>query len=158
MALKPAQQTKIKNYINADAVLSLISNTNDGAYDIANAMNVEATPAFVVWRTTYTPAQIREAINASITQLDNLTASKRQSLLWWAEGNQDASKASVQAAMTDLTAGQTALQNSVLDGAKRNATIAEKVLANGTGTTASPAKTTFEGFITYQDIAAARNS
>ncbi len=158
MALKPAQKTKLLAAIAADPVLAAFPNTNDGAYEIAQLLNIDSNPAFVVWRSNYNAAQIREAITSAATQLDNLTASKRQSLLWWAEGTYDMGKVATRATVTDFTNGFTTLQNALLDGGKRTALRIEAVLATGTGTQVDPGKLTWEGSISYQDVFEARSS
>lgn len=158
MALKPAQKTKLLAAIAADPVLAAIPNTADGAFDMAVLLNSDSNPAFIVWRSVFTTAMIREAITSAATQLDNLTASKRQSLLWWAEGTYDMSKAATRAAVTDFTTGFANLQNAILDGGKRTALRIEAILATGTGSFADPGKTTWEGPITYQDVFDARSN
>lgn len=157
MALKPAQKTKLLAAIATDPVLAAFPNTNDGAFEIAQALNVESNPAFIVWRSNYNAAQIREAITSAATQLDNLTASKRASLLWWAEGTYDMGKAATRAAIVDFTATFTTIQNALLGGGKRTANRIEAILATGTGTAADPGKLTWEGSISYQDVAEARS-
>ena len=158
MALKPAQKTNLLAAIAADPVLAAFPNTNDGAFEIAQLLNFDSNPAFVVWRSNYNPLQIREAITSAATQLDNLTASKRQSLLWWAEGTYDMGKVATRAAVTDFTNGFATLQNALLDGGKRTALRIEGILATGTGTQADPGKLVLEGPISYQDVFEARSS
>lgn len=158
MALKPAQKTKLLTAIAADPVLAAIPNTNDGAFEIAQALNMDNNPAFIVWRSNYNAFQIREAITSAATQLDNLTASKRQSLLWWAEGTYDMGKVATRAAVTDFTNGFANLQNALLDGGKRTALRIEAILATGTGTNVDPGKLGWEGQISYQDVFEARSS
>lgn len=158
MALKPAQKTKLLTAIAADPVLAAIPNTNDGAFEIAQALNIDSNPTFVVWRSNYNASQIREAITSAATQLDNLTASKRQSLLWWAEGTYDMRKVATRAAVTDFTNGFATLQNALLDGGKRTALRIEAILATGTGTNVDPGKLGWEGQISYQDVFEARSS
>ncbi len=157
MALTAGQKTKLLAAIAADPVLAAYPLTSDGAFDMAQVLNRPSNPAFIVWRTRFTADMIRTAITEAATQLDNLTASKRQSLLWWAEGaSYDMGKAFTRAAVVDFTAGFANLQNAILDGGKRTANRVEAILANGTGSQADPGKTTFEGNIQYQDIADAR--
>lgn len=158
MALKPAQKTKLLAAIAADPALSSVPNTNDGAFEIAQALNMDSNPAFIVWRSNYNASQIREAITSAATQLDNLTASKRQSLLWWAEGTYDMGKVATRAAVTDFTTGFATLQNALLDGGKRTALRIEAILSTGTGTAADPGKLGREGQISYQDVFEARSS
>jgi hypothetical protein len=158
MALKPAQKTKLLAAIAADPVLAAFPNTNDGAFEIAVRLNVDSNPAFIVWRSNYNPQQIRAAITESATQLDNLTNSKREALLWWAEGTYDMGKVSTRAAVTDFTVATANLQTSILDGGKRTALRIEAIMANGTGTAVSPGKLDWEGQISYQDVFEARSS
>lgn len=154
--LTPEQKTTLKAAIDADPVLSAFPNTSDGAFEIAAALNQPAAPAFYVWRTQYTAEQMRAAIINGITQLDALTASKRDSLLWLAEGTVNCGLAATRAAFNDLTGSQNTLKAAVLDGGKRTATRAEKILATGTGSFADPAVAGWEGTLSYQDVQAAR--
>ena len=119
---------------------------------LAQALNVTASPAYIVWRDDYTPAQIAEAISVGITQLDGLTASKRDSLLWWANLSHDARKTTTQAAINDLCGSQNTLKAALNDGAKRSATVLEKIFATGTGSAASPGVTTWTGTVGWTEL------
>lgn len=154
--LTPTQLTALRDYIAADPVLAAYPANSDGAFAIAEVLNQPASPAWYVWRTQYTPDQIRTAITNGITQLDALTASKRDSLLWWAEGSHDMNRAEVRAAINDLTGSQNTLKAALNDGGKRTATVAEKVLSTGTGSFAAPATAGWEGTLSYNDVQAAR--
>ena len=156
MALTTAQQATLKAYILGDPVLSAFPMSSDGAYEIALALNAEASPAFYVWDNAYAPDKIRSAINNGITQLDALTASKRDSLLWWAQGTHNMNLAAARTAADDLTGSQTTLKAAILDGAKVKARLIEKVLATGTGSFASPATAGYSGTVSYQDVEQAR--
>lgn len=150
--LTTAQQATLKAYIAADSTLNAKPNNNTGNGEIANALNATASPDYYVWLTAYTPELKAAAIDAGITQVDNLTASKRDTLLWWAARTHDASKAATQAAMSDLCGTQNTLKAALIDGAKRKARVLEKVLATGTGTLASPATMGYEGSITADEV------
>lgn len=158
MSLNAAQSAALKADILADATLNAFPNNSDGAFEIAKAYNLPASPAFVVWRSTLTPDLSRTAIVAGAVQLDNLTAGKRDALLYLAQGSLDCRKTEVRPAIDDLCGSQNTLKASLLAAEKRNATRAEKLFATGTGSDAAPATTTFEGTLTYQDVEAARNS
>lgn len=157
MSLTTAQQQAIKAYIANDPTLNAQPNNNTGNGDIANALNAEASPAFYVWLTAYTPELKARAIDNGITQVDNLTASKRDTLLWWASRTHDASKPATQSAMSDLCGSQNTLKAALIDGAKRKARVVEKILATGTGSLASPATAGFEGTLTPDDVEQARS-
>ena len=120
--------------------------------EMAAFYNVEATPTFYIWRSNYTPQDIAKAIDNGITQLDNLTASKRDSLLWWAERSHDMTLARSQAAVTDLCGSQNTLKAAMLDGGKRALLRGERLFATGTGSLASPGGTGYEGNIRNEDI------
>lgn len=109
-----------------------------------------AVPTFYVWRSVYTPDQIAAAIEAGITQLDALTASKREVLLWWAERSHN--PAISQAAIDDMCGSQNTLKTAVKDGGKRAVNKGERLFATGTGTLAAPGTTAYEGTLTSEDI------
>ena len=157
MALTPEQQATLKAYIQNDATLNAQPNNNTGNGEIANALNADASPAFYVWLTAYTPELKAQAIDNGITQVDNLTASKRDTLLWWASRTHDASKAATRQAMSDLCGSQNTLKAVLIDGAKRKARLLEKVLSTGTGTLASPATMGYEGAITADEVEQVRS-
>lgn len=156
MMLTTAQLVILKAAIDADPVLAAFPLTPDGASEIAASLNLEASPAFYVWRTQYTPDLMRAAIVNGITQLDALTASKRDSLLWLAQGTVNMALTATRDAINDLTGSQATLKAAVLDGGKRTALRVEKILATGTGTFASPAVLGYEGGVTRDDVEAAR--
>jgi hypothetical protein len=154
--MTPEQLAALGAYIAATPALNAYPQNSDGAFEIAALLNLPADPAFYVWRNEYTPEQMRAAVANGITQLDALTASKRDSLLWFVQGTVDASQPAVRAAFNDLTGSQNTLKAAITDGAKRVASLAEKVLSTGTGTFAVPATASFVGTVSYQDVMAAR--
>jgi hypothetical protein len=150
MALTTEQLATLRAVVLAEPSLTQARQNGDD-YAIAAWCNAAASPAFYVWRSDYTSERIRAAITAGITQLDALTASKRDSLLWWAEASQDMTQSATRAAVNDLTGSQNTLKNSVLDGGKRTATNAEKVLATGAGSFADPAVPGFVGEVSIAE-------
>ena len=149
--LTSAQLATLKTYIQATPALNALY-TEGNMGGLADALNADHAPAFIIWRTEYTPELKAKAIDVGITQLDALTASKRDSLLWWANRTHNASLANTQAAMSDLCGSQNMLKTALIDGAKRSATVAEKALASGTGTTASPGMPTFTGEVAWSEL------
>lgn len=151
--MTPEQLQTLADAIAAETDPAFVEYRTQGATGaMASFYNVQATPVFYVWRSNYTPDLIADAIDLGITQLDGLTASKRDSLLWWATRTHDATLAQTQAAINDLCGSQNTLKNAVLDGAKRPVTRGEKLYCTGTGKLASPAVTSFEGAISNRDI------
>ena len=83
--MTPEQLATLEAAILAETNAEFVeARTNGQTSRMAAFYNTEASPAFYIWRKNYTPDLISDAIDAGITQLDGLTASKRDSLLWWA--------------------------------------------------------------------------
>jgi hypothetical protein len=160
MALTPEQLATLAADIAADPVLSSLPHTSDGAFEVAAAYNLEAEPAFYVWRTSVSAQEWRAAIvgGGGATQLDALTASKRDSLLWAVNDTLNPSVAAIRAALDDFCGSQNTLKAAIAAVEKRTANRIEKLCAIGTGSSASPATLSFEGQVSYQDIMAAWNS
>ena len=102
-------------------------------------------PSFWVFSSVLSTDAARVAISKGIAQLDNLTVGKRDSLLWFFSVSTTPPNPSVAQAINDLCGSQNTLKNALLDALRRTATRAEKLLATGAGTNASPATMTFEG-------------
>lgn len=102
-------------------------------------------------------ANVRAAIigGGGAHQLDALTASKRESLLWAVSDTLAPSTLAVRTALDDFCGSQNALKGAIQAAQKRTALRAEKLLSTGTGSVASPATMGFEGSLTYQDVEAA---
>ena len=156
MALTPGQLQTLKTDILADPVLSQWAATGRMAQEIADAYNLPATPAWTVWRTSVTAVEWRAAIIGwgGAAQLDALTASKRDSLLWAVSDVLNPSVAAIRAALDDFCGSQNTLKAAIVAAEKRTATRGEKLFSTGTGSTASPATMGYEGTLTYQDVEA----
>lgn len=180
--LTSAQLVIIKAAIAADPVLNALPNTPDDAFTIAAAMNATASPDYFVWQTSTSTQVIFDSIIwANLTPSDapdstvdwhnrSLACQGKQFNLQTILTGRDSinsSKANIRAGLQDaLTslpsgtagasrqAGWTAVQTAM----QRKATRAEKLLATGTGTTASPATLGYEGQLSYQNILDARSS
>jgi hypothetical protein len=159
MALTTAQLQALKAEILADAALNAQPNNSDGAFFIAAELNKLASPAFIVWRTNVPTADIKKAvvwteyIARSQGERDAFVLINSNFIVNAADANVRQGFADIFSGVTGATtrANLTAL-------AKRSATRAEKVLATGTGTDATPAVMGFEGELSYQDVQAARAS
>lgn len=158
--LTTAQLATLKADILADPVLSQWAATGYMASEIADAYNVVVVPAWIVWRTEVSAEDWAMAIigGGGASQLDALTASKRDSLLWACGRTLDPSDPEVRTALDDFCGSQNNLKAALVAAQKREATRGEKLLSTGTGTTASPATMGHEGSLTYQDIEAALRS
>jgi hypothetical protein len=131
--------------------------TNGQTTVLASIYNQEASPAFYVWRSTFSPEQARAAISGgdALAQLDNLDAGKRDSLLWLFEGVTHPENEAQRNAIQGLCGTQNTLKAAILAAQKRAVTRAERLFATGTGSDASPGTLGWEGFLSADDIASA---
>lgn len=118
---------------------------------IADWLNSAST--YIVWRTEIPVAEYRDAL--VWTEVDGLTAGKAR--IWeWVTGLMtlplQAAKIAVRQGLADCWASNTVTRAQLLVVAKRAATVAEKALATGTGTTATPGNLGWEGSISAYDI------
>lgn len=144
----PQMTTLLAHIKIVPAIASCAAVANDPC--VADYLN--APTAAVAWRSAISPDETRLAIVQGAVQLDNLTAGKRDSLLYLAQGTLKTNDASVRQAIDDLTGTQTTLKNALLAAMKRIASKAEALLATGTGTTASPATLSYEGSVSLNEI------
>lgn len=166
MALTPAQVATLKAAILADPVLAAQPMDGNGNGAIADAFNVLASPAFYVWRTSVSRADIYngtpqpEGSSWSWTFYKNQSVTEQNAWVQMFMGDQaDFSKANVRDGVTKIfTSASSANATHALAVARRQATRAEKLLASGTGSIAAPAVVSFEGSISSGDVDAARHS
>jgi hypothetical protein len=161
--LTAPQLQAIKTYIDATPELAAQPLNSDGAFAIAAALNLAASPAFIVWRSKVARDEITQN-GFTWTLVDALNVGSAR--IWdWMFDNEtksiNPSKVNVRQGIADVwsgTAGKLAVQAAVLVHCKRSATVAEKLLATGTGTDVTPATMNFEGSLSYQDVSDARAS
>lgn len=141
--LTPLQASTLKTAALADQTAAVyIQDGDDQA--LADWLNT-IQPSFWVFISVLSTDAARVAISKGISQLDNLTVGKRDSLLWFFSVSTTPPDPSVAQAINDLCGTQNTLKNALLDALRRTATRAEKLLSTGTGTNASPATMSFEG-------------
>lgn len=170
MALTTAQKATVKADILADSTLNAFPNNSDGAFAIAAAYNLPAAVDYWVWRTSvdkkeFTNQTSQDGTNFTWVGNGFITRSVGEQTAWAELFNSthqvDASRASVRQAFADIFSGTgnaAANRTHMLATARRKATRIEKLLATGTGSTASPGVMGFEGAISYSDVDEARNS
>ena len=157
--MTPAQIATIKAYIEATPALNSKPMTPDGAYDIANELNKEKAPAYVVWKTSVNMDEImRNGMNWA--RVDNLTVGKARIWDWIGRlGSFNPSKVNIRAGIDAAwvgTAADLAVRAVVYTHCKRNAKVCESLLASGTGTDVDPGLLDFEGNIRYYQVMEAR--
>ena len=150
--LTPAQETALVASILADPALAAIPHSSDGAFDIAAAYNLTASPAFTVWRTSVETRQIME--NGFVwTTVDGLAAGKARIWDWMSRlGIINPSKTNVRQGLADAFGAGSPMGLAIAPHLKRLATRAEKLFSTGTGSDASPGLMSFEGTLAYNDI------
>jgi hypothetical protein len=159
MALTTAQMQALKAEIIADPVLNAAPNNSDGSFFIAAELNKLASPAFIVWRTDIPTKDIKKAI--VWTEYIGRSQGERDAfVLINSNGIVNAADANVRQGFNDIFSGPSgvATRTNLSAMAKRSATRAEKVLATGTGTDATPATMGFEGRLSFQDVDQVRAS
>lgn len=154
--MTPAQLQTLKAYILADATLQELALT--GQYQpVANAMNLQAAPDFIVWKTSVTQDEIMQN-GFDWTQVDNQTVGKARIWEWMFKNlsvSINPSKTNVRAGIDEAwkgTAAMLAVRAAVYVHCKRVATVFEKLIAVGTGSDASPATMGAEGPMTSTDV------
>lgn len=158
--LTTEQKALLAADIQADANFASLPHNSDGAYAIADAYRLIASPDFIVWRTQVTQDEIMQN-GFDWTQVDNTTVGKARIWEWLFNNESKAinpSKLNVRAGIDDAwkgTAAMLAVRAAIYVHCKRAANRAEKLLAAGAGTDASPAIMGFEGDLTYQDVLSA---
>lgn len=169
MELTDAQVVTLKADILADPVLAAEPMNSDGAFAIAAAYNLEATPLtpFWVWRTLVTKNEMTSNTSdvATTFSFPQLIARTVQEQFGWRElfngsDSCNPSLPNVRQGFADVfsgaQAGPVAQRAHLLAISRRKATRIEKLLATGTGSTTSPGTMGFEGPVSYQQIEAAR--
>lgn len=156
-----AQLQAIKAYIDADPALAGQPNTNVGNSVIAETLN--APSSFVVWRSSVTTDEVGNAVN--YVAVEAMTDANRGRITTFYTMN----PASFSPARSDIRSywentfsgalgGQGQATRDALEALwRRDATLLEKILATGTGTTVSPATLGYEGTITPDEIEQARS-
>jgi hypothetical protein len=153
--LTAEQKVLVKAVIVGDPSFDNVAHDADGAYTIADALNLAASPAFIVWKTNVPIDEImRNGMDWS--QVDNLSNGKARIWDWLSKlGSINPSKISIRSGIDACwvgTAAMLAVRAVVYTHCKRPATRAEKAMATGTGTTETPATMSYEGVITYLDV------
>jgi hypothetical protein len=168
MPLTTAQLSTIKADIQANSDLNSKPNTPDGNFEVARLYGLVASPDYWVWRTSVSKGEFVQSTsvdgtnfvwtgNGFITRQAGEQAAWRE--IFNGTGFCNPSLPNVRQAFTDIFSGtgNAALNRTHLATiGRRKASRVEKLLATGTGSTASPATMGFEGTITGDDITEAR--
>lgn len=159
--LTTAQSATLKATILADPVLALLTSgpgTDYGA--IAAAMNLDASPAFWVWRTSVSRSELYNKASPDATFWD-WTIYKGQSVTEqnaWVQmfmgDTADFSQLNLRNGIGKIFGAANAQTLHCLATGRRLAKRAERLLASGTGSTGVPGTLAYEGDIQIHDISA----
>ena len=69
MALTFEQQALLRAEIDGDPTLAAYPITPDGSWALADTLNLDAVPAFVVWLSQLSTAEVKLAINWALRQI-----------------------------------------------------------------------------------------
>jgi len=157
--LTTTQLQALKADITADPVLNAYPKNSDGAWAIAQAYNLEASPVFIVWKTDVPTSECKKAM--VWTEYIGRSVGERDAWVFMlSNGTINAADPNIRQGILDIFSGPDGASSRValLAIAKRNATRVEKLLSSGTGSDASPATMMFEGNLPYQEVMNAWNS
>lgn len=151
MELTNAQKNTLRTYVQADPVLGQIAQTSDGAFELADALNM-IVDTFFVWKSSVVTEELFDGVQFSA--VDALTVGKARIFEWMIlSGTVRPASNGIRTAITQCFGAGTASETGILALMKRTATRLESVLANtstggaGNGAEGTPAKLRVEGLI-----------
>lgn len=155
MPLTTAQQSTLKAAVIADATLNAQPHTADGAFAIADALNLQASPVFTVWKTNVPITTVGDNfVGTELAGLSSLNQTRLQTIAQFSLNGINPSLADRRAFFDDVFsgAGGALTRAKLLTLWKRTATRVEKILSTGTGTDVAPATMGYEGTVNYLDV------
>ena len=164
LAGNTAALAALKADILADAVLAAKPMNEDGAFAIAAAYNLQASPSFTVWKSLVPLNQVGMAFDfAAVAGLTTADSTRIQVMFQISPQGINAYLADRRAAFDTIFSGVSGNSTRTALAAlwRRLATRAEKLFANtagGNGADATPATLVQEGALSLADVLAARTS
>lgn len=166
MPLTNEQKVALKALIVGNPTFNAYPNTPDGSLDLAVLLNTgAASPAFWIWRTSVSRAQVYNEVGPggttwSWTTYKSQTATEQNTWVQMFMGDQaDFTQANFRTGVAAIFSGSApanAQRDHILGVGRRQATHTEKLFATGTGSAASPGVATVTS-VTYADVYEARN-
>lgn len=157
------QKTALRNFVQADPILSTIPQTLDGAFELALHLQNAASPDFWVWKTSLHEYEITGTTSPDGTVWSwpaYISRSVAEQNAWVRMFNTsltvNPSLPNVRQGIADIFSGANnnapAQRTHLLAMARRKANKLERLFATGTGSTASPGTVTIEGSIGYYEV------
>lgn len=162
MALSSSQVQTIATYVQNDA--TLLAKLQQGLDNQVTAgLNAEATPDYWVWKTSVSELDIvsNESVDNTTFNWSALIARSVGEQFGWQRlfavtGTVNPSKTNIRSAFSDIFSGSAnsapAQRTHLQAICRRKATVSEKALATGNGSSATPSLLTFEGNVIDSDI------
>ena len=157
--LTTAQQTTLRNYVVNNSTLNAIPHTSDGGVVVAAALNTP-TASYYVTRSSVQTSQV--GTNVLYTAIGALSTNNLTQLQVFVQLNPQVfvPTADVQAFFATtftgtLAGGGAQTRANMVMICQRLATLAESLLATGSGTTGSPSILGWEGSLSWQDVMSA---
>lgn len=156
--LTPSQMTTLRTACNAEPACTALATAAD---DVALAAWFNASSeTYIIWRDNVPVDDIMRN-GMDWTRVDNLTVGKARIWDWMTRlGTINCTRPNIRAAIDATwvgTAADLAVRATVYTHCKRPATRAEKALAAGAGTDASPSTPTWTGQVTYFEASTIRS-
>ena len=160
MALTLSQQATLKTYIENNATWMAYPHNSDGAFQIADDLQADSNPIYIVWRSSVSEDEITGDTSSEATVWDwpefiGLTVGEQGGYSrMFRNGSVDASKPNVRQGFADIFNGPSGADQRahMLAIAKRTANLLEELFSTGTGSTITPGTMEVEGSISYQEI------
>lgn len=174
MPLTQAQKLTLRTHIQANATILAFAGGNATVADafaalaqanvgdatiIADWYDLATSPAQYAWRFTISRMEQRRALmntSGAGAQLDALTASKREALLWGIDDTTDCRLSEVRACIENWCGSQNTLKAAIIDSFKRHLSNVQSVFTTGTKSFAAPGDNAtdggFEGSVNANDI------
>lgn len=163
MELTSAQLALLKTHIETSPDLSGFPMNSDGHYEIARRLNTLAAPDFVVYREVVDTTEISSTV--SYVAVEAMTDINRAKLTTFYSMNpyQFIPKVDVRTYFANTFGGALGgagqeTRDALVALWKRKATRAEKLLASGTGTDATPADLGWYGELSLDDVEQIRSA
>lgn len=154
-AIQVALRTDINASVDPLVISARTAPRNDT--ELARLYNLDASPQFVVWRTSVNQDEIM--LNGfDWTRVDNLSIGKSRIWEWMFDNSAKSinpSKPNIRAGIDQTwvgTAADLAVRAAVYVHCKRNARRGERLLATGAGSDVSPGDLVFEGALSPQQV------
>lgn len=136
MALSASQSTTLKSFVQASVDPVIVTARQQGnTFDLAKALNADASPVVLGWRVAVTPVEADDAPDYST--FDSIPAGKRESWGFFLAFSRDYSRNKTRKWVTDVWGNAAAASNAeaILQTAVENASVAENAIGGTLRTT-----------------------